>query len=759
MGYKIMKNWSVLRVASAAFFVTLSGVALAQTPTEVTLEQFGYGCSGCTPYGTGDAGPAIMAAIASTPSSAGVRVNFGPHQYNIVTPVVISKDYVWLQGQGPTSVLYYTPTTNNTAMITWHNPATVVPISFGRITDLMLISPDHTFVKTAIKLIDIGDMAVSGLYWAVWSDVTFNSVGLQTNGRQTSSFHDLRNFANIPIDIQPNPNSALAADHFHFWNLYLSPADTQPAIRAGNMLFTNTTFDGFQAWVGGTHGFYYNALSSAGRGTNLSFYNVRTENNPAVTQDPTAYSFYLNVPNGIGNILIKGTKLDEGRQGIYARGALTLGVEDCYYPPVSPAAMKFLDVDTTDLSVSVKDCRFETGVTQSLGGLALVDTDTVPSTSPIPTTAKYAVSATGTLTKSSIVNSGNILSSTFNNTVLTVPASTAFLTIGSGKSVGFENGLDFKGTDGTQITFQGTDTYVGRATTDTLTNKTIDGTHNTLINIPIANVSGLGIGVAATLGNNIGTGGAVVTFNGAGGMPASINLTNGSNLPISTGVIGLGIGVAPTLANNIGTGGAVVTFNGALGTPASGSASNLTGSTAAVDTSNTNLATNAYVLNQSAAATPLAVTNTAAVGTSTRYARADHVHAYENTAWTTYTPASITPQFGAMTGATVSATGKYKQIGKTVICQITVAITSVGSGSPSGEIRVSLPFSAQTAAGSKYIGSSFESAISGDGGIAYVLGDSSPAVSPTVMGLKDKSAATYWINGYIVTGEVTYEVP
>jgi hypothetical protein len=52
-------------------------------------------------------------------------------------------------------------------------------------------------------------------------------------------------------------------------------------------------------------------------------------------------------------------------------------------------------------------------------------------------------------------------------------------------------------------------------------------------------------------------------------MPASINLTNGSNLPISTGVIGLGIGVAATLANNIGTGGAVVTFNGALGSPSS----------------------------------------------------------------------------------------------------------------------------------------------------------------------------------------------
>jgi hypothetical protein len=48
--------------------------------------------------------------------------------------------------------------------------------------------------------------------------------------------------------------------------------------------------------------------------------------------------------------------------------------------------------------------------------------------------------------------------------------------------------------------------------------------------------------------------------------------------------------------------------------------------TAAVDTNTTQLATTAFVLGQAAAATPAAL-STAAVGTSTRYARADHVHA------------------------------------------------------------------------------------------------------------------------------------
>src|SRR5574343_446185 len=51
-----------------------------------------------------------------------------------------------------------------------------------------------------------------------------------------------------------------------------------------------------------------------------------------------------------------------------------------------------------------------------------------------------------------------------------------------------------------------------------------------------------------------------------------------------------------------------------------------TAPTAAVDTSTTQLATTAFVLAQAASATPAAL-GSAAVGTSTRYARADHVHA------------------------------------------------------------------------------------------------------------------------------------
>lgn len=56
---------------------------------------------------------------------------------------------------------------------------------------------------------------------------------------------------------------------------------------------------------------------------------------------------------------------------------------------------------------------------------------------------------------------------------LTVTTSTGTFTLTNGKTLSVSNTLTLAGTDSTTITFQGTDTYVGRATTDTLTNKTL----------------------------------------------------------------------------------------------------------------------------------------------------------------------------------------------------------------------------------------------------------------------------------------------
>ncbi len=143
------------------------------------------------------------------------------------------------------------------------------------------------------------------------------------------------------------------------------------------------------------------------------------------------------------------------------------------------------------------------------------------------------------------------------------------------------------------------DNFVTLTGTETLTNKTLTSPTLTTpaLGTPasgvLTNATGLPLstGVTGTLPvANGGTG--VTTSTGSGnnvlstsptlvtpilGTPTSVTLTNGTGLPVSTGISGLGTGVATALAVNVGSAGAPVVNGGALGTPSSGTLTNATG--------------------------------------------------------------------------------------------------------------------------------------------------------------------------------------
>lgn len=96
---------------------------------------------------------------------------------------------------------------------------------------------------------------------------------------------------------------------------------------------------------------------------------------------------------------------------------------------------------------------------------------TVTSVSVVTANGVSGSVATSTTTPAITLTLGAITPTSVNG--LTITTTTGTLTVTNGKTVSVSNTLTLAGTDSTTITFQGTDTYVGRATTDTLTNKRI----------------------------------------------------------------------------------------------------------------------------------------------------------------------------------------------------------------------------------------------------------------------------------------------
>jgi hypothetical protein len=204
-------------------------------------------------------------------------------------------------------------------------------------------------------------------------------------------------------------------------------------------------------------------------------------------------------------------------------------------------------------------------------------------------------------------------------------------------------------------------------------NNTFSGPTLTFGNTTAASTVNIGTGAtltATTKTVNVGTGGVVgstttttigpvlgASTTSIGGTTAAstLNLATGATLTATTKAVNIATnavaGATTTVVIGSTTGTSTTTLQGTTN-----------GITAAADTNSVALATTAYVVGQAGSATPL-VDGTAAVGTSLRYARQDHVHPTDTSraalASPTFTGTPLSTTAAADTNTTQIATTAY----------------------------------------------------------------------------------------------------
>jgi len=257
----------------------------AQAKMRDTVSVKDFGAVG---DGVADDTAAIQAAITATNPTSGGGVYLPSGTYKVTSTINVANQRVTICGDGVSTNILFVPTSDD---VCFNFDAGSVLLVQCAMQDMCFYSTDTTYAKTAILLVDISSCVFANIQTKSphWHGGTGGSTFLYIRGRYTTTISNLNVFADKPIRIGtiPAPHTAagIGCDHFNISNCYLGNiVSAYPIVTIDTGVnVTNVTIDGYQGWVGGTYGLYWDDTTAVQASSSLSISNVRWEQESGTT--------------------------------------------------------------------------------------------------------------------------------------------------------------------------------------------------------------------------------------------------------------------------------------------------------------------------------------------------------------------------------------------------------------------------------------------------------------------------------------------
>ena len=355
--------------------------------------------------GATSARPAFLAAIAACVALGYRRIRVPDGTYLIDGEVAISAGIELVGDSMAGTKILHRPTADGICLKVTAGAA----ISYyNAISDLTIYTDDTTYTKVAIELNDVSSAGVqrinifgngTGTPDANYYSGGTGSIGLRTKGREVTGLKDLKIVADKPIVIAANPNTLPTdgedIDHFSGENFYLVAKGSYCIAVADGLGVSNVTLAGYQAWVGGTGGFYMNDTRVAPviPPRHLSFANIRGEQ----CQDPNGYWFNISCTDPIQTLEIKNTLGASTAQGIRVVGCLQLLLDNVTMATAAGKDSLNVSGATGGSVISMRGCYWQPASVVTLTGYTATSIEAYnASLSAGPGTATYVNVRTGT---------------------------------------------------------------------------------------------------------------------------------------------------------------------------------------------------------------------------------------------------------------------------------------------------------------------------------------------------------------------------